>query len=335
MSLLVRSSPLSRPNYNGSSFDMLQSKASMICRKSAHWIWATWPRRSIFLVCTMCICMLLIAAYPVWKGGDPPIHPGFYKATMDVLDIFEDIQKREPGVILYPTEGILIGGLRFGSIHGSLGHGQVNVVDDDIDFMVGVESEEQWERVATEVEHRLVHERDWYDCWPRKRTAEDFDPDTYDKLRCNFIAPKLRTLWRHRLHLDAHRFIIDKEKKLLYSHRVFDSNGKPMYGGYPYEWWDGILPWDVLFPLSKCEIFGRAMACPNKPIELLRYSHNGEYAKSCLAFPPTQNIDQADVATLYKYAEHLEANGYKSMRSMLDDKELCSIHDHHADSTNQ
>ena len=81
----------------------------------------------------------------------------------------------ELGLEWWPCCGTLIALMRYGKRSGHLSDGQVDVVDHDVDIMVGVKSEKAWASVKWEIWQKLV-DRGWKTCFGRY--SVDGDPDT-------------------------------------------------------------------------------------------------------------------------------------------------------------
>lgn len=74
------------------------------------------------------------------------------EALQDVKDIME-----EAGVDWFPYEGTLIALLRHGFRSGELSNGKQDVVDHDVDVLVGVISETHWLQLRWFINNKLRH----------------------------------------------------------------------------------------------------------------------------------------------------------------------------------
>eukprot|EP01006_Ploeotia_vitrea_P027721 TRINITY_DN60495_c0_g1_i1.p1 TRINITY_DN60495_c0_g1~~TRINITY_DN60495_c0_g1_i1.p1 ORF type:complete len:375 (-),score=125.64 TRINITY_DN60495_c0_g1_i1:306-1430(-) len=89
-----------------------------------------------------------------------------------------------------------------------------------------------------------------------------------------------------------------------------------VYGGYPFEYWDGKMPIDLIYPLAKCRLYSRTVPCPNKTLKLLRLWHGAEHAYGCIGYP-LGDLTASDMAIIRERSEQLHAAGFRSMRDAL------------------
>eukprot|EP00927_Polykrikos_kofoidii_P077452 TRINITY_DN74393_c0_g1_i1.p1 TRINITY_DN74393_c0_g1~~TRINITY_DN74393_c0_g1_i1.p1 ORF type:complete len:583 (-),score=73.06 TRINITY_DN74393_c0_g1_i1:51-1799(-) len=87
------------------------------------------------------------------------------KEIAEVLDSFGS------GIHWWPCRGTLIALLRHGARSGSLSRGLVDVVERDIDVMLGIPDEVVWIGIGHEI-NRLLKERGWSGCWTKTSATE-------------------------------------------------------------------------------------------------------------------------------------------------------------------
>lgn len=206
----------------------------------------------------------------------------FRIAILDVCDVMEAV-----GATYWFTEGTLIALLRYGKNEPE--------VDDDIDIMVEARDHEHWLQIAEAVRRGLAA-RGW--TWGKIYPTYHKPGARADKMQCHFTKYGCRT------HLDLHSYFLDKEKKAVFSHGTGDS--------YPFQFWGGYCPETLIYPLAKCLCYGRSVPCPNRPLDILRGWHGGEYKDSNLAYPPGKVSDEMR-ELIEARAKELDAQGFHSM----------------------
>ncbi|CAD7923030.1 unnamed protein product [Amoebophrya sp. A120] len=133
--------------------------------------------------------------------------------TLRAIEVFRRCNVAE----WWPAGGTLIGALRYGSIVGDLTDGRQDVIDDDVDFVIGVNSPAEWIAVTEAVGAMLMHEFGFYDCYVAK-SADQLDSKFFanirdDMLTCGFYDP-------YYLQLDLRSYIRLGVLNAAYQHRL-------------------------------------------------------------------------------------------------------------------
>ena len=281
-------------------------------------------------------------AWAKMEGKTPDVSDEVYHQLLfEVAEVLEALEAE-----WWPCRGTLIALLRHGARSGPLSSGKVDVVDTDIDLMVGVQSEEDFDQLGRSVEARLL-QRGWDRCWT-KSSAESGLPEQFamrrDLLYCMRRDPYMM--------LDVTSYVTGVQPVVPYVfvHRLCESMLAPGGSGStgslpalpagrrlgsfcrvaevgPLRQNRGILNRDSLYPLRKCRALDRTVPCPSKPLDtLLAMSHSGLSAK-CIALPDTrgrsedhftrqlseEGLDSEDVYILQARAQHLDSQGFQSM----------------------
>ena len=241
-----------------------------------------------------------------------PSSSQFEQLFLEVTDVLEAVSQQQE-IDFWPTEGSLVGLLRYGGLSGYLGEGRMDLVDNDIDFMIGVQSDRDWNVLLPTLITTLT-EKGWEGCVVSS-TAQHLPSSRRDRLRCF----KGGFSYRYLVKVDIHSFIVVKKDSIGFNHRWFDADTQQWnYGGYPFDAWDGRLPLHLLYPFSRCKCYDRVLNCPNKAVALLTKWNNYEYDKAgCLALPLTRtNRREQDV--ILEHSRKLHDQGFASFLREFD-----------------
>lgn len=212
----------------------------------------------------------------------------------------------------WPLGGTLIGLLRYGRVYGHLSDGKLDLVDDDIDFLVVLSSARQWLEFCVRLAQALV-QRGWLGCGHilQKR----YTNRTHDHARLGQDMRGLPLLLCARLR-DAGHVVLN----IYWARPVTPVRGgaglpacsrslpppacgrsvalMPHEGGesaiseevhcqpdgscfsmstFFKAWPSAALPFSYRRPLARCRAFGGEVGCPRLAEELLRRWCGGEY----------------------------------------------------------
>ena len=263
----------------------------------------------------------------------------YHKFFFDVVDTFEALDAE-----WWPCRGTLIAFLRHGARSGSLSK-KKDVVDQDIDVMLGVEDEASFDELGRSVE-TLLRKKGWDRCWTKSsQSAQSFETGALrrDLLYCVHTGPPYMMLDVTSYVTLSHR---EPQIPYVFVHRVC---GKGLLKGLqagvdartgercvvppklgPLQEANGglaVLFKEAIYPLKKCKALRRSIPCPNKPLEtLIAMSHSG-LSTSCIALPDTkgreddpftrqlasEGLNSEDVRILQDRAQDLERQGFQSM----------------------
>jgi len=171
-----------------------------------------------------------------------------------------------------PIQGTLISLLRYGAFPaGRLSDGKWDVVDNDAEILIVLDHEDDLDIVGPSISLAL-EARGWPPC---------INPH-FRKFVCFSL--------RHAIPCKMEIYAATKDVNL---HAVFFSRSCTAVGmckysrGFPFQYWDGRMPIDIIYPLGRCRIGSglQDIFCPNMPLELLRGWNMGEYSnQSVVAF---------------------------------------------------
>ncbi len=191
------------------------------------------------------------------------------------------------------TEGTLIWQLRYGR---NFPDDIADIVDDDIDVMVEVESHTQWLELYADFSRELT-KRGWGHV---VRAQTNLQKEArWDKIRALLIRPG-----GYKIHVDLHSYFHDHQRGICHSHKRPDA--------YPFQHWSGQLPADLVYPLATGRCYGEPTPAPRDPLRLLEGWNDREYGTSPIALPNRPCTD-AELVVLERYARDLDAAGYQSM----------------------
>lgn len=233
----------------------------------------------------------------------------------------------EMDVEWWPTEGTLIGILRYGGCFGNLPSIGYIGTDTDIDVMIRVESEEEWENLKDILEHKIKMLPAFTKC------ESNYDNDFLEKLTCfteDYIGG-------YDIHTDIHRYLVNEKENYAYTNT---KNIKELY--YPFQYWDNKIPYKGMIVDDKGK-FKKALfnsievPCPYKATEILQYWNDGEYKSSEIAYPtggyhkgtnymwisneePIKLTDE-DIKYLQKKSNKLKGKGYENFQNELNNSQ--------------
>jgi len=265
-----------------------------------------------------------------------------YHAALDsvasVLDAF--------GVEWWPCRGTLIAFLRHGRRSGRLSRGLVDVVERDIDLMLGVPSASEWYRTAKNIERKLIL-NGWDKCWTKESVDSDsplFPIVRRDLLYCVRTSPAF-------MLVDVTSYVFGEPGPDVFVHRICSTgDGALVDGGNaaggatpmicevpqdvgPLRHGGGRLRKDAIYPLARCRAADIEVPCPSQPLETIRAMVHTGLDASCIALPSTHGRDLEDplnqrlrttglcaddVRILRERSARLDAMGYLSMLPYFD-----------------
>ncbi|CAD7950153.1 unnamed protein product [Amoebophrya sp. A25] len=138
--------------------------------------------------------------------------------ALRAIGVFEELDLDE----WWPAGGTLIGALRYGAIVGTLtGEGRQDVIDDDVDFVIGVNSPAEWMQVGEALGALLMTEKYGFkECYVAK-SADHADSRFFanirdDMLTCGYYEP-------YYLQLDIRSYVRIGTLNFAYQHRLSGS----------------------------------------------------------------------------------------------------------------
>ncbi|CAK8998424.1 Ankyrin repeat domain-containing protein 54 [Durusdinium trenchii] len=222
----------------------------------------------------------------------------YHKAFAEVADALEDLS-----LDWWPCRGTLIAFLRHGARSGELSGG-IDVVERDIDIMVGVKSESEWYSTGRSLEDALL-KKGWDRCWAKSSSSNTSKYQKYqfsmrrDLLYCVRTEPAY-------IMLDVTSYISTRD--YIYVHRVCENHGSalqariskrrrmqseklrcffPRVGPLQHalDARGAVLEIGAVYPLRKCLANDRAVPCPNRPLNTIQAMTHSALSDKCIALP--------------------------------------------------
>eukprot|EP00439_Symbiodinium_sp_Y106_P014573 s718_g2.t1 len=236
------------------------------------------------------------------------------------------------GLDWWPARGTLIALLRHGRRSGLLSKGRLDVVDHDVDVMVGVSSDEEWVQRRPAIQKKL-EARGWNACFERHSVAASYGSFEYNLARRDLF---LCTRTNPRVTLDIATYIT--EGRIAFAQQYCPGDGIgcwiPRTDG-SFRGSQGRLRVSAIKPFGRCKAGDLSVPCPRKPLEALRAMTGINFTKSCVALPDikerldrniyasdkdqwlSEGLTREDVDILRRRAADLDRAGYMSMTPYL------------------
>lgn len=240
----------------------------------------------------------------------------------------------------WPCRGTLIAMLRHGKRSGPLSRGLVDVVERDIDIMLGVPDEKAWVRVSRVIQRELI-QLGWDRCWTKTSanlSSSHRDAVRRDLLYCMRLSPAY-------MLVDISSYITGAPGTDVFIHRfcgglAVEENSLDDQGTCeilkhigPLQHNGGLLPKSAIHPLGRCRAAGISVPCPSKPLETIKAMIHSGLNAGCVALPTTVGRDAVefytrrlqesgltaeDVRILKSRSARLDASGFMSMTPYFD-----------------
>ncbi|CAJ1384290.1 unnamed protein product [Effrenium voratum] len=248
----------------------------------------------------------------------------YHTALQDVADVLGALSLE-----WWPCRGTLIALLRHGARSGSLSRGLVDVVERDIDLMIGVSSEADWQPTGRAIEAQLL-KKGWDRCWTK--SSAKFGSDWQFAARRDLLyCVRTRPAY---MMLDVTSYITSEEG-YVYVHRLCKPDGASGASGAsachvprlgPLQGADGSLPKAAIYPLKRCLAKDQAVPCPSRPLETIQAMRHSGLETSCIALPDTKGrqdeasrhlaragLQAEDLRILKERSAELDRRGFQSM----------------------
>ena len=198
----------------------------------------------------------------------------YNKAAKQIFTVLDDLNLE-----WWPTEGTLIGCLRWGSNFGMTENG-VLVTDTDIDLMVRVKDDKNWEDVKKEIEKRLkTLDPEWINFTSHNH---DIGISRKPKFSCYYNERwGLKCYDNADIHVDIHSYMVDEKNNRIFMDPVCNGNNK-CANKYPFQKWGGFAPYRGLIVddkglFKKCKFENMILNCPYQSRKLLSNWNDNEY----------------------------------------------------------
>lgn len=233
----------------------------------------------------------------------------------------------------WPTEGTLIGCLRWGSNFGMTENG-MHASDTDIDIMVRVKDDQNWQVIKKEIEKRLkTQDPEWIKFESHNHNIGiSRDP----KFSCYYNKRWGSKCRNDDIHVDIHSYMVDEKNNHIFMDPVCNGNDK-CANKYPFQKWGGFAPYRGLIVdknglFKKCKFGDMILNCPYQAIKLLSNWNDNEYGtgddlhlprgncifkNSCWKLTDN-NLSNIDKQKLKNIAKKLHDQGFESFYSYYD-----------------
>ena len=198
----------------------------------------------------------------------------YNKAAKQIFTVLDDLNLE-----WWPTEGTLIGCLRWGSNFGMTENGML-VTDTDIDLMVRVKDDQNWQVVKKEIEKRLkTLDPEWIKF---ESHNHDIGISREPKFSCYYNKRwGLKCYGNEDIHVDIHSYMVDEKNNRIFMDPVCNGNNK-CANKYPFQKWGGFAPYRGLIVddkglFKKCKFGNMILNCPYQSRKLLSNWNDNEY----------------------------------------------------------
>ena len=243
----------------------------------------------------------------------------------------------------WPTEGTLIGCLRWGSNFGMTENGAL-VTDTDIDVMVRVKDDQNWQVVKKEIEKRLkTLDPEWIKF---ESHNHDIGISREPKFSCYYNKRwGSKCYGNDDIHVDIHSYMVDEKNNRIFMDSVCNGNDK-CANKYPFQKWGGFAPYRGLIvdkngSFKKCKFGDMILNCPYQSRKLLSNWNDNEYGTGNDLHLPRGNcvfknsrwkltdnkLSDIDKQKLKNIAKELHDNGFESFYSYYDTDKNSSLPD--------
>ena len=253
----------------------------------------------------------------------------YNKAANQIFTVLDDLNLE-----WWPTEGTLIGCLRWGSNFGMTENGML-VTDTDIDVMVRVKDDQNWQVVKKEIEKRLkTLDPEWIKF---ESHNHDIGISREPKFSCYYNkrwGPKC--YGNDDIHVDIHSYMVDEKNNRIFMDPVCNGNDK-CANKYPFQKWGGYAPYRGLIVddkglFKKCKFENMILNCPYQSRKLLSNWNDNEYGTGDDLHLPRGNcvfknscwkngdntLSSTDKLRLKNIAKKLHDEGFESFYSYYD-----------------
>ena len=199
----------------------------------------------------------------------------YNKNAEELFNLFNSM-----GLEWWPTEGTLIGILRYGSNFGKLPSIGEIATDTDIDIMVRVESDKEWEELSTNLINKITKIANFKNCKLMYAGNPTIDNSIKDKLSC-YTKYFFGDCY---IHTDIHRYLVNERENYAYTNTMNNNNS------YPFQYWNNKIPYrgmitDMNGKMKQAKYNSIIIPCPYKASEILQYWNGGEYEKDNISYP--------------------------------------------------
>lgn len=281
----------------------------------------------IIVISIIVTCVFFVTIYKMTKTYY--LTKTMHKYNQAAKELYTSLN--DMGVEWWPTEGTLIGILRWGKNFGKLDDGVI-ASDTDIDVMVRVKDQDQWESIKTELVTRFSNKTLWRGCKNYKINGINAKFTCYTHYSFGWKC------WKNTdVHTDIHCYMVDEELNKAYlDKKCLNGECKKIY---PFQNWGGTAPYRGLIvnnqgKLAKARFMNMDVPCPFYYIEILKNWNGNEYGNGNDLYLPKVNcvnkgkewikndykITDHDKAVLCRYAKELKKYGYASFSEYYKEK---------------
>ena len=217
----------------------------------------------------------------MFEEREPELSDQTYLTT---LRNFSQVMKGEE-MEWWPCRGTLIALLRHGTRGGQLADGQLDVVDHDVDVMIGVPSARMWNERRWSIIDKLKA-KGWSQCYGRTSVDAPHSSRNWHLAREDLM---LCTRRNPDVALDMATYIIEPGHS-VFSQRFCDGLSEPAcyiprtVGSLRAR--QGRLRKSAIHPMGRCRAGRFSVPCPHRPLETLRATMVARnFTRDCVALP--------------------------------------------------
>jgi glycosyltransferase involved in cell wall biosynthesis len=209
------------------------------------------------------------------------------------------------------------------------------VTDTDIDLMVRVKDDQNWQVVKKEIEKRLkTLDPEWIKF---ESHNHDIGISREPKFSCYYNKRwGLKCYGNDDIHVDIHSYMVDEKNNRIFMDPVCNGNDK-CANKYPFQKWGGYAPYRGLIVddkglFKKCKFGNMTLNCPYQSIKLLSNWNDKEYGTGDDLHLPRGNcvfknscwkngdntLSSTDKLRLKNIAKKLHDGGFESFYSYYD-----------------
>lgn len=297
-------------------------------------------KTNVLIVALIILCVLLFSVFSLYVyvkcnsfiTPTPHVAKEYEKAAYKVFQFFIDNDRE-----WWPTEGTLIGMLRWGGNHQQINDG-ILATDTDIDIMVRVKNEKDWENTKQAFQNYILEYPDWTRCQARN---DKIAISRNAKFTCHTLHNYGSACGKDvGIHVDIHSYMVDEGKNIVFMDQLCRDCPDKCKDRYPFQNWGGVAPYrgfivDESGKFLKAKFLDMDVPCPFKYIDILGGWNNFEYGHGDDLHLPIKNcclkssncweydgceLKSKDWEAMCKIAHNLERNGYASFSSRYPQK---------------
>lgn len=259
--------------------------------------------------------------------------PKVVLSSSEQQEVLEDVLAvlQAADVEFFPTQGTLIGLVRYGELHGNLSAGKVDVVDRDMDFMVRADTLASWFGAVKRISDGLLA-RGWFYCMLLSSDADSLVwAGQLSRMKCIRSKPFLAVA-------DFEAYSVDGEALqtgFCECQHLISTSIDGFFTKHGCSCSGAAFTLENVLPLQPCRFYQQTTPCPRRPAAYLAELYP---TGRCFAIPTvtqfrapndarnsrliTEGLNASDVHLLRRMAAKLHKGGHASF---LEEFEHCDF----------